>query len=283
MGTDKAYAEIVELYENPGRDWVRKRGLIPYLPGNVSLYDVSKLHERIESVITPELVQAVAQEGKSGRQLLVGATNLDYGLMRVWDLARLANDHPVEDAVSRSVSILLASSAIPGAFPPILIDGLLYVDGGATMQIVGGTEERSWAYSPNARPFDLPEGGPPIRIRIWMIVNQKLVPDPKVTASRWTSVAARSLSTITRASTLQSIQNTETYVRLIDQQAHFEAQFRYVAVPQDFPLPDSDEMFDVRTMRQLTALGREMGADPTTWRTKALRPGAPFESRAPIP
>jgi hypothetical protein len=68
----------------------------------------------------------------------------------------------------------------------------------------------------------------------------------------------------------------ETYIRLIDQRPEFDAQMRYVAIPQDFPIANSDEMFDAKTMRSLVKLGKKMGADPSSWRTEALRPGAPF-------
>jgi hypothetical protein len=51
---------------------------------------------------------------------------------------------------------------------------------------------------------------------------------------------------------------------------------RYVAIPQDFPIADSDEIFDAKTMHDLVKLGLQMGADPMSWRTEALRPGAPF-------
>jgi hypothetical protein len=75
---------------------------------------------------------------------------------------------------------------------------------------------------------------------------------------------------------LQSIQDAETYVALIDARPEFDVVLRYVAIPQDFGIPDSDRMFDARTMRALVELGRRMGADPDSWRTGALRPGAPF-------
>ena len=276
VGTPDSYRRIIELYENPGHDWVRKRGLIPYLPGNVSLFDVSRLHDTVRSAITADLIRAIAKGASEGRQLLVGATNLDYGLMRVWDLAQTALKASEEKAVEQTVSVLLASSALPGAFPPVLIDELLYVDGGASMQVVGGLDERSWVYAPDSQKLTFVNDGPPIRIRVWMIVNQKLLPDLKVVQSRWTSIGARSLSTLVRTSTLQSIFDAETYVRVINQRPEFDAQMRYVAIPQDYPIPDTDEMFDADTMRKLVKLGRKMGSDPTSWRTESLRPAAPF-------
>ncbi len=277
IGTPEAYENIVNLYEKPGKDWVRERGVIPYLPGNVSIYDVSKLHKTINLAITPEIIENLVKGGIEGRQLLVGATNMDYGLLRVWDLAQIASETSTDKAIEETVSILYASTAIPGLFPPQIIDDLLYVDGGAIMQMVGGMDDRSWAYVAENQQMGFVNSKAPVKIRVWIIVNQKLLTDAKVVRSRWTSIASRSLNTLIRSSTLQSIQDAETFVQLIDKRAEFDAQLKYVAIPQDFPIADSDEMFDAKTMRDLVKLGLQMGADPMSWKTQALRPGAPFE------
>ncbi len=277
IGTPEAYRKIVQIYQNPGSDWVRKRWIIPYLPGNVSVFDVSNLKAKINETITPSLIGALAKGSAEGRQLVVGATNLDYGLMRVWDLARIAREIPVKAAIKQTVSILMASAAIPGAFPPVILDDFLYVDGGAAMQVVGGTDNRQWVYAADQQHLNFVKPGLPIKIRVWIIVNNKLLPESSVVKPRWTSIATRSLSTLLRISTLQSIQDTETYIHLIDKLETFDAEFRYVSIPQEFPIDNSDEMFHTETMQKLVELGRKMGADSTSWETEALRSGAPFK------
>lgn len=276
LGTKESYETIIELYENPKDDWVRERGLVPYLPGNISLYDISKLHKTVRTAITPELIKSISVEGSRNRQLLIGTTNVDYGVMRVWSLIKVAQENSAENAAAQASNILLASSAIPGVFPPIVIDDFLYVDGGATMQVVSGIDDRSWLYDRDTAELSYIDTDRPIRIRIWMIINQKLLPDHELVSSRWTSIAGRSLNVLLRASTLQSIQDTETFIQMIDQVPEFDAEFRYVAIPQEFEIDDSDKMFDADVMRKLTALGREIGANPASWRTRALLPGAPF-------
>jgi hypothetical protein len=141
---------------------------------------------------------------------------------------------------------------------------------------VGGLEDRSWIYAPDRRLLEIGHEGPPVRVRVWIIVNQKLLPDPQVVRSRWTSIASRSLGVLLRTSTLQSLQDGETYAALLNSRPELDVVLRYVAIPQDFGIPDSDRMFDARTMRALVELGRQMGADPSSWRTGAPRPGAPF-------
>ena len=277
IGTSDTYRTIVEIYENPERDWTRKRSILRYLPGNMSLFDVSKLHAKIRSAITPEIIQTIAQEAIDGRQLLVGAANVDYGLMRVWNLAQTAIENPVDEAREQIISVLLASIAIPGVFPPVVIDDLLYVDGGASMQVVGGLEERNWIFEEGAHPLTFTRHGQPVRIRVWVIVNQRLVPNPELVQKRWTSISTRSLNTLLRTSMLQSLHDLETFVRLIDKSPQFDAKVRYVAIPQNYEIPETDDMFNAEIMRSLVELGRRMGADTTSWRTESLRPGAPFE------
>lgn len=276
VGTPEAYDKIIKLYENPGPDWVRDRGLLSYLPGNSAIYDISKLHEKIYSVISSAMIKDLKKGHKEGRQVLIGATNLDYGSLRVWDLAQIASEKPEKKAINQTVSILSASTAIPGIFPPTIIDNMLYVDGGATMQVVSGLDGRSWAYNKEKQSIKFVAPNNPIKIRVWIIVNQKLISDPKLIPSKWPSIASRSLNNLIRTSTLQSIQDIETFIRLVDQRPEFDAQMRYVAIPQDYPIANSDEMFDATTMRSLVKLGKKMGADPSSWRTEALRPGAPF-------
>ncbi len=112
IGTAEAYDEIIHLYENPGSDWVRERGLIPYLPGNVSLYDVSKFHETIQAVITESMMEQIKDGAAEHRLLLVGATNMDYGLLRVWDLAQVASEKSAIEAADQTVTVLSASTYV---------------------------------------------------------------------------------------------------------------------------------------------------------------------------
>ncbi len=53
---------------------------------------------------------------------------------------------------------------------------------------------------------------------------------------------------------------------------------RYIAIPQDFPIADSDAMFDAELMKKLVELGVKLGPDPMSWKIEARRPGASFES-----
>jgi NTE family protein len=79
-----------------------------------SLFDPSPLRELIVSSLDLDRVRA------SPRRLLVLTTDLARREPRVFDNATV------------SVDALMAAAAVPGAFPPVSVDGTLLVDGGLT-------------------------------------------------------------------------------------------------------------------------------------------------------
>ncbi len=85
-----------------------------------ALFDNWPLRRTIERRTTSELVAAIAAEHQRGRRLFVVTTNLDLGRGVLWDIGAIATQGG-EKAQRLIADILLASSAIPGIFPPILI------------------------------------------------------------------------------------------------------------------------------------------------------------------
>jgi hypothetical protein len=277
VGTDEAYSTIVDLYRNPDKDMIVPRSLLGFLAGNGAFYDATVLHERISKSISDNLLRQVAEKSKDDNVLLVGATNLDYGVMRVWDIAEITRQNQASIAKPLVVEKLIASSAIPSAFPPVVIDKNLYVDGGASMQVVSGIDSREWLYThERGDQLNFVDEKEPIKIRIWIIVNNKLVMDPEVTPAKWSSIATRSLVSLMRGSTLQTIQDTETFAQMINLRPEFDVKMHYVAIPQDYEIADTSNMFDQDKMRSLVHLGRKMGQSSSSWNSRAIRPGASF-------
>ena len=66
------------------------------------------------------------------RYLVVGTTNIDYGQTWIWNMSLIAKDGNLE--LYRKV--LLASASFPIVFPPVEIDGHLFVDGAARSNLV---------------------------------------------------------------------------------------------------------------------------------------------------
>jgi NTE family protein len=84
------------------------------LDGTSSLLDPRPLRELISASLDLELVR------RSPVRLLVTATDLVGRQMRAFDNQTV------------TVNVLMAAAAVPGAFPPVEIDGAILVDGGLT-------------------------------------------------------------------------------------------------------------------------------------------------------
>jgi len=275
VGTEASYDSIIQIYRNPDEDLVVARSILSFLLGDRAYYNTRKLQQRIRQNITADLVQSIAEGSTQNRSLLVGATNLDYGMMRVWDLSSIAKNQPETDSIHSITRRLIASSAIPAAFPPVNIDNFIYVDGGASMQVVSGLENRNWLYEEQASNIEFVDLAEPLRIRIWVVINNKLLLDPEVTSPTWTAIATRSLDSLTRSSTLQTLLDIETYSQMINLRPEFDVQMHYVAIPQDYEIPETRNLFDADKMSRLVKLGERMGADSLSWKKRAILPGAP--------
>lgn len=100
----------------------------------------ANLRNLVTGFVTPEMVAAVAGESAKGRTFLVATTNLDAEEPVYWDMGVVAS-RGGEEARKLFIDILIASSSIPGAFPPVLIPVVngeksyseVHVDGGVTV------------------------------------------------------------------------------------------------------------------------------------------------------
>lgn len=81
-----------------------------------SLLDSSPLNNTIRKY-------AFKYGGIAKRDIMIGATNLNTGLLDIFRMSDF-NDP------SRSSQIVMASTAIPAVFPPVYLDGHFYIDGG---------------------------------------------------------------------------------------------------------------------------------------------------------
>ncbi len=93
------------------------------------------------------MISRIAEEYSKGRLLLIMTTNLDQGRPVIWDIGAIAASG---DPKSREfiVDILMASAAIPGVFPPVMLDvshgGMNYQE----MHVDGGTTAQAFLYPP---------------------------------------------------------------------------------------------------------------------------------------
>src|SRR5215471_13905933 len=109
---------------------------------NDAMADSRPLWNLLGKYITPEFLKEIAAEYAKGRMLLIGTTNLDARRPVVWNMGEIASSTDPR-AIELVRKILIASSAVPGAFPPMMINVSvngkqyqeMHVDGGASAQV----------------------------------------------------------------------------------------------------------------------------------------------------
>jgi predicted acylesterase/phospholipase RssA len=134
-------AQVRELYANLQQGDVYSQRSVLTLLSSTSLYDTSPLRRKLSALLTDRMVEQLAAEN-GHRTLAVMATNLDGGVPEVFDLTSIAADQSKTAAQRHDliVSALMASSAEPVVFPPEMINGNLYVDGGVRLHVFFANE-----------------------------------------------------------------------------------------------------------------------------------------------
>ena len=98
--------------------------------------DNSPLFKTISGYLNETILADLAKGYSDGRLLLIGTSDLDAQQPVIWNVGVIAKSgHP--RALETIRRILLASSAIPGAFPPTMFDVTL--DGVSYQEMVVST------------------------------------------------------------------------------------------------------------------------------------------------
>jgi hypothetical protein len=251
-------ARLEEVYTRySSADLVRRRGLLATLRGD-SAFDTLALRRTIERYVGDAEVAAIAAEGARGRSLLIGTTNLDAARPVIWNLTRIAASG-APGAKRLIHDVMLASAAIPGAFPPQLLeaelDGVRYdemhVDGGATAQLFLGPEGLDWSRIAERLRV---EGQP----QLYVIRNSRLQERFEAVEPRIGPIVARTISSLIRTQGLGDIARI-----------YYAAQagglgFNLASVPVDFTRQPV-ELFDPVYMRELFERGRALARDGYPW------------------
>ena len=263
LGDEQSIEQIVNMYRNPKKDWVKQRGYLYFLPDNISFAEVPGLEREIRDHITVDMLRRIAKAGADGRLLLVNTTELDVGQPRVFDLVAEAQRVVDSGQIERVHNIILASAGIPGAFPFRMIDGELYVDGGVTGNIIYGGRIAEEDSLPILWQKAYPNHGDP-KFRFWVIFNNQFLPMPKLVAPNWLAVIQRSLETASRASTATAVRHLFAMAEISRLKRKADVEVRLVSIPGDW-VPPVLGPFNKETMNNLADLGEKMGADPASW------------------
>jgi predicted acylesterase/phospholipase RssA len=222
--------------------------------GGSALASNRPLAKLIAKIVDRDLLQKIAAQHKRGRRIYIVTTNLEAQRPVVWNMGLIARiDTP--EALELFRALLLASSVIPGAFPPVTleidVDGQTYTE----LHVDGGTTANSFVAPLNAKI-------PPDPIKrdkvIHVIQDGKLSPEPKKIKPRTMALAGRAIDTLLQYKNYADIR------RLYLLAQKHDAGFRLIAIPDTFKNV-SKEAFDKEYMTELYKLGFSMGQSETGW------------------
>jgi predicted acylesterase/phospholipase RssA len=218
-----------------------------------SFVDSWPLKDLIAKQITPALLADIAAAHNSGRRLFIVTTDLDAERSVVWNMGAIAA-HGGDAALALFRSVLLASSAIPGGFPPVLIDveangkkfQEMHVDGGVGGQFFIAPAAAMAATS----DYRLPATA------LYIVINTGLQPDFQVVTRSTPSILTTAVGAAVKVDT-----------RLMIDRAYLAAKrsgvdFNVASIPAGFNAP-SRGPFDPDYMTALFQLGESLGKSAT--------------------
>lgn len=225
-----------------------------------SFMDTAPLFKLIKEYVNEDLLKKIAYEyNVNNRWLLIASTNLDVGIPVIWNMGKLASVGTPE-SLHLFRKILLASAAIPGAFPPVMIDVTaegkdyqeMHVDGGAAMEVflyplaLGNEVKRAHVLKDNRNR------------QAYIIRNARL-------DSEWRQIERNTLTILGRA--VDQLIQAQGYgdlqrIYLTTRRDHVGFNLAYIG--PDFNVPHN-QLFDRKYMNALFDYGKRLAKAGYPW------------------
>jgi predicted acylesterase/phospholipase RssA len=175
----------------------------------------------------------------------------------IWNIGKIAASGNPE-ALDLVRDILVASAAIPGAFPPMMID--VEVNGKAyqEMHVDGGASAQVFAYPPVLNIKELSaKAGMKRERRLFIIRNARLDPDWADTKRLTLPIAQRAISSL-----IQN-QGVGDLYRIYATSQRDDVDFNLAFIPPTFNVVS--KRFSQHYMNELFKLGYELGRSGYDW------------------
>jgi hypothetical protein len=260
-------------------DVYEERGLLKAVFSE-SIVDTAPLFQLISRYANGAMLTAIAEQYKKGRLLLIGTTDLDVQRPVIWNIGAIAASGRPE-ALDLVRKILLASAAVPGVFPPVLID----VEAGGQhyqeMHVDGGAVAQTFLYPPQIGILVNLRQGPLARERHAYVIRCGRL-DPE-----WASVDRRLLSITGRAiATMIHYSGYNDVLRIYSTAQRDGVDYNLAYIGPDFTV-ERRESFDPVYMRALFDYGYQKAIHGYRWhkappilaqpegRQSGIQPGLP--------
>lgn len=250
---------LKEFYTTTHTDDIFRLRAILSLLGRDSFSDTAPLQELLKSHIDKPFLMRVAEEYARGRTLWIGTTNLDAQRPVIWDMGAIAaSDHPRAAELFRSV--MMASAAIGGAFPPVYMP--VEVDGETfdEMHVDGGTTNQVFLYPAalDVGAFRRQSGSIQRESTVYVIRNAKIAPQWEEVKPRLGQIAVRSVATLIKTQGIGDL--FRVYVGAMRDGMDYKLAY----IPPEFDA-ERESQFDPVYMRKLFDFAFVLAKDGFPW------------------
>ncbi len=228
---------------------------------NDGLADNTPLWNLISEHVDETLLARIAEEHNKGRILLVATTDLDARQPVVWNMGNIAASG-APNALELFRQILLASAAIPGAFPPSMfqveVNGRQYQE----MHVDGGASAQVFMYPPGLRQVITTELGVAPINRVGTVY---IIRNSSMTAT-WDPVERRTINIAGRAiDSLIHTQGIGDLYRIYATAQRDGMDFNLAYIDDDFVFENKTAQFQTEFMVALYEYGFGQGRAGFQW------------------
>jgi len=230
--------------------------LVPLLVGS-GIFGNERLRQLVAQFVDGPFLARIAAEYAKGRCLVVVTTDLDAQRPVIWDMGRIAS-YGSKASLELFRDVLTASASVPVVFPPILIDAdangrriqEMHVDGSVMAPVF--TMPAAFLLG-SARPQH------PIRLNIYILMNNTIDPDFRVVPLKNVDIAGQTVSTMIKNKTRAIIFRTSEFAK----QNGLGFNLTYL----DAKGLSCGVEFDTGCMRRLYEYGYEKARSDRLWQT----------------
>lgn len=220
---------------------------------NRSIASNKPMKKLMEQIVNQRMMEKIAKEHLKGRRLFIGTSQINAQRLVIWDIGAIAaSGNP--GALKLIHKILLASSALPGIFPPeyfqVMANGTSYQE----MHLDGGIETQVMLYEEAIIPFATIyiHHEPQSVKKLYVIRNRKVNPE-------WSKIKPRLRYIIERAiSTLTKTQGIGDLYRLYAFSKRDKVDYNLIYIPEYFT-DEAQSFYDKKYMQHLFQVGIKEG------------------------
>jgi hypothetical protein len=224
--------------------WLRRTG---------GLVNTTRYDRTLATVIDGQFRSELRSAFNENRQILFATTDFDLGIGRLWSLGDELDSTAA--GLVRARDLLRAATAIPGVFPPVIVDGHVHADGGVVENILQGLTFADYQRLGEALAA---RGMGEVTVRLWVVMNNFTHIQPRVirpsSRSQMDKRSTALLFYLHQPSTLMSLENLSRAVSA--GVTGIRMQVRVAALPMaELDSPGADALFDQQFMQRLDSIG----------------------------